>query len=197
VAARRRPRGTRAAGIQQRWSGSRSRAAMPAQAAADPGASRERLVSSWPPDRGPRAAPTARAMVVAPLWPRRVRDRSGANSLLDCANNERPPSKPHSPVNHAVHAGGCRRHHRLGHRGCTDRSPAAGTSTRITEMTSGSRRGASSRLPLAVRAVPRRSSRRTASAYSFHDNVAEPLDLLPPTTSPVDCWQAGQRRPSG
>ena len=83
---------------------------------------------------------------VATRWPRRVRDRSGANSLLDCPNNERSPSKPHSPVNHAVHAGGCRRHHRLGHRGCTDRSPIAGTSARITEMTSGSRRRARERI---------------------------------------------------
>jgi hypothetical protein len=32
------------------------------------------------------------------------------------------------PVNHAVHAGGCRRHHRLGHRMRTHRSPAAGAS---------------------------------------------------------------------
>jgi hypothetical protein len=57
------------------------------------------------------------------------------------ANNERPPSKPHSPVNHAVHAGGCRRHHRLGHRRRTHRSPVPSASARITEMTSGSRRG--------------------------------------------------------
>ena len=31
----------------------------------------------------------------------------------------------------------CRRHDRLGHRGRTNRSPVAGASTRITEMTSG------------------------------------------------------------
>ena len=65
-----------------------------------------------------------------------------------------------------MHAGGCRRHDRLGHCRRTDRSPAAGTSARITEMMRGPRRGASSRLPLAVRAVPRRSSRRTASPSS-------------------------------
>ena len=60
--------------------------------------------------------------------------------------------QPHSPVNRAVHAGRCRRHDRLGHRGRTDRSPAASASARITEMTSGCRRGASSRrLPLAAR----------------------------------------------
>src|SRR3954470_15029817 len=83
---------------------------------------------------------------------------------LDCANNERPPSKPHSPVNHAVHAGGCRRHDRLGHRGRTDRSPVAGTSARITEMTSGSRREASSRLPLAARL----GIETMYSAWPFH-----------------------------
>ena len=65
-----------------------------------------------------------------------------------------------------MHAGGCRRHDRLGHCRRTDRSPAAGASARITEMMRGPRRGASSRLPLAVRAVPRRSSRRTASPSS-------------------------------
>ena len=101
-----------------------------------------------------RAVPSDSApAIVSTRWPRRVRDRSGANSLLDCANNERSPSKPHSPVNHAVHAGGCRRHDRLGHRGRTDRRPAAGASARITEMTSGCRRGASRRLPLAARLV--------------------------------------------
>jgi hypothetical protein len=97
-------------------------------------------ISSCPPDRGPSFEPTARAIVVATPLVAAIPDRPLANSLLDCANNERPPSKPHSPVGRAVHAGRCGRHDRLGHRRRTDRSPAAGTSARITEMTSGCRR---------------------------------------------------------
>ena len=100
-----------------------------------------------PPGRGAQTGSTlglAPAIVLATRWPRRVRDRSGANSLLNCANNERPPSQPHSPVNHAVHAGGCRRHDRLGHRRRTDRSPVAGASARVTEMMRGSRRSLAS-----------------------------------------------------
>ena len=46
-------------------------------------------------------------------------------------------------------SGGSGSHGRLGHRGRTNRSPVAGASACVTEMTSGSRREASSRLPLA------------------------------------------------
>jgi hypothetical protein len=122
--------------------------------ARSPGLRRHPLVSSWRPERGPRAAPAARA--IATPWPRRSNgqyprtrsgyggsyppaattpDRSGANSLLDCATNERSPSKPHSPVGRAVHAARCGRHDRLGRRRRTHRSPAPGASARITEMT--------------------------------------------------------------
>ena len=98
-----------------------------------------------------------------------------ANSLLGCASNERPPSKPHSPVNHAVHAGGCRRRDRLGHRGRTDRSPAAGASARITEMTSGCRRGGFE--PLASCCEARLETMHFSLAFSFCRWLSVPAGL--------------------
>jgi hypothetical protein len=108
----------------------------------DRGASRERL---YRPDLRigvPWRSPTARAIVVAPAGRGASRIAPSRTPCWACANNERPPSKPHSPVGRAVHAGRCRRHDRLGHRRCANGSPVAGASARITEMTHGPRRRA-------------------------------------------------------
>ena len=69
--------------------------------------------------------------------------------------------------NHAVHAGGCRRHHRLGHRRCTNRSPAASASARITEMTSGCRRVARDVRLLLRGSASRRCIQRSLFILSF------------------------------
>ena len=111
-----------------------------ADLAGPPGPLRRPIVSSWRPERVSVSSVAARAISTRGRGTQnrqyaRTRsgysrsyplaaatpDRSGANSQLDCANNERPAADPHSPVNRAVHAGGSRRHDWLGHRRRADR----------------------------------------------------------------------------